>query len=439
MTRHVFVLGLDQHNLEILRRLPGAADLEFHRLLARRDLQSTHIDIHELLHRAEEELRDAADPIDAIVSFWDFPMVEMVPILCSRYGLPSADLRAVLRCEHKYWARLVQADAIEEVPAFGLLDLDIPEPVLPEGMSYPVWIKPVNSASSEGAYRLEDDADLRRHLPDVRAVIDRLGSPFQDVLDMVPLPPEIERIGGQACLVEAAVGGRQMTLEGFSHGGEVVVYGVIDSFDYPDSSSFLRYQYPSSAPWEIQERLSDIARKVITATGLTDSTFNVEFFWDERTGAINVLEVNARHSQSHALLFEMVDGVSNHQAMLDVAFGRTPQLPHRTGPYGMAAKWFLRVFREDGIVRAVPSGEQIAELERELPGTTIEVTAVVGERLSQRVSEDAYSYVMATIFTGGDDEATITRAFQRCVEALDFRIDEVAADGTTISDSGLEL
>src|SRR5699024_15787 len=87
----------------------------------------------------------------------------------------------------------------------------------------------------------------------------------------------------------------------------------------------------------VQERMSDISRRVVAKTGLAQSTFNIEFFWDEPTGALNVLEVNARHSQEHAPLFEMVDGVSNHQAMLDVAFGRTPQMAHRAGSCGTSA------------------------------------------------------------------------------------------------------
>lgn len=324
ISSNVFVLGLDQHNLEILRRLPGASDIAFHRLLPMDELRGQEIDVRGLLDRAEEQLEDFDGEIDAIVSFWDFPMVTMVPILCSRRGLPSADLLAVLRCEHKYWARHVQSAVITELPAYGLLDLDLPRPVLPQGVRYPVWIKPVNGASSEGAFRVADDAQLRERLPQVWEVVERLGRPFQDVLDLAEVPPEIARIGGMGVLVEEAVTGQQMTLEGFSDDGEVVVYGVVDSVNYPGSSSFLRYQYPSSAPAAVQERMSDIARRVIEATGLRRSTFNVEFFWDPATGDLNLLEVNARHSQSHAVMFEMVDGVSNHQAMLDLAFGRTP-------------------------------------------------------------------------------------------------------------------
>lgn len=424
MARNVFILGLDQHNLEILWRLPGAGELAFHRLLSVEELQGEHIDVPVLLDRAVQQLEAFDGPIDAIVSFWDFPMVVMVPILCARYGLPSANLLAVLRCEHKLWARNVQASTLDELPAYGLLDLDIPAPVLPEGVHYPVWIKPVNGASSEGAFKVHDDGELRARLPEVRAVIDRLGRPFQEVMNMVEAPPEIARVGGMGCLVEEPATGHQMTVEGFSHDGEVVVYGVIDSISYPGTSSFLRYQYPARVPWEVQERMSDISRRVVAKTGLAQSTFNIEFFWDEPTGALNVLEVNARHSQEHAPLFEMVDGVSNHQAMLDVAFGRTPQMAHRAGSYGMATKWFLRHFG-DGIVRSVPSGEQIAALEHDVPGTTVRVTAIPGEQLSRRHAEDAYSIVLATVYIGGRDEQEITAAYRRCLQTLAFEIDEV--------------
>lgn len=52
--------------------------------------------------------------------------------------------------------------------------------MLPEGVQYPVWIEPVNGASSEGAFTISSDAELREKLPEVRAVINRLGHPFQE-------------------------------------------------------------------------------------------------------------------------------------------------------------------------------------------------------------------------------------------------------------------
>src|SRR5699024_15788 len=78
----------------------------------------------------------------------------------------------------------------------------------------------------------------------------------------------------------------------------------------------------------------------------------------------------------------------------------------------------------DGIVRSVPSGEQIAALEHDVPGTTVRVTAIPGEQLSRRHAEDAYSSVLATVYIGGRDEQEITAAYRRCLQTLAFEIDE---------------
>ncbi|HLS64322.1 MAG TPA: biotin carboxylase, partial [Ruania sp.] len=148
MPRNVFVLGLNEANRDVLRALPGAEDITFHQLLTQDELQEGEVDVLDLLERAQAQLDAFEGPIDAIVNYWDFPATMMAPILCRRHGLPSADLLPVLRCEHKYWSRLVQSRVTNDLPAFGLLDLDAERPHLPAGVSYPVWIKPVESASS---------------------------------------------------------------------------------------------------------------------------------------------------------------------------------------------------------------------------------------------------------------------------------------------------
>ncbi|MGC0273306.1 hypothetical protein ACO0LV_09955 [Pseudactinotalea sp. Z1739] len=141
------------------------------------------------------------------------------------------------------------------------------------------------------------------------------------------------------------------------------IYGLVDSTSYPGSASFQRYTYPSSEPDRVVEQVAGASRKVIQASGLDNSTFNIEFFWDPGTSRLRLLEVNARHSQAHATLFEMVDGVPNHaamvalglgrRAMVALGLGRRPHIPDDKGPYPVAAKWFLRHFA-DGVVRRCP-------------------------------------------------------------------------------------
>ena len=148
MVENVFVLGLDAHNADILHGLPDAARYRFHPLLSDGELAGGEsIDLPGLVDAAQRQVEAFDGPVHAVVGFWDFPVSTMVPILCERLGLRWASVESVVKCEHKYWSRLEQAKVIDEIPGFGLLDLE--NPVLPDGLGYPVWVKPVRSASSE--------------------------------------------------------------------------------------------------------------------------------------------------------------------------------------------------------------------------------------------------------------------------------------------------
>lgn len=425
MTTHVFVLGLDDLNLQTLHHLPD--EYSIHQLLPADDVVGTEeIDLAGLLERARATLEAFDGTIDAVVGYWDFPVSSMVPILCEEFGLHGPSLEAVAKCEHKYWSRLEQRKAIEDVPGFGIIDLD-QQARLPEGLTYPVWVKPVKSASSELAFRVEDDTQLEASLAEMRAGIGKFGEPFEFVLDRINLPKEIAEVGAAACLAEEAVGGRQLTVEGYSTEDDVHVYGIIDSLVYPETPSFLRYQYPAQLPAAVSEHLIESSVKVIAQLGLSWTTFNIEYFWDPDTDQLRLLEVNPRHSQSHAKMFEHVDGVSNHEVLVQLATGREPSTLRGAGEHDIAAKWFVRSF-EDGVVTRGPDPDDIARIERELPGVTVHPMVGEGDRLSDQTQQDAYSFELAQIFMGAGDEDELTRIYTRCVEMLGYEIDGKVLD-----------
>lgn len=423
MSLNIFVLGLDPFNLEMLHKLPRVEQYRFHGLLSAEELlYADEIRIEELLDKARAQLTAFDGSIDAVVGYWDFPVSSMLPILCGEFGVRSPTLEAVVKCEHKYWSRLEQQLVINEYPRFALVDFDHPD-VPPPGLSFPLWVKPVKSVVAELAFRVSRPEDYERAVVAIGDGVGHLGRPFDDVLSQLDLPPEIAKIGGQACLAEEALHGRQVTVEGYSLGGQVHVYGVVDSIRYPNSSSFLRYQYPSSLPESVAARMAGVSEAVIKQIGLDDASFNVEFFWDPARDTINLLEVNPRHSQSHARLFDHVDGVPNHECMVSVALGRTPALPHRQGRYAVAAKWFLRRFT-DGLVTRCPSPAEVARVEHEVPGTRITIVARAGSRLSELARQDSYSYELADIHIGAADESELIVKHQRCVDSLRFEFQE---------------
>ncbi|MFI7673696.1 acetyl-CoA carboxylase biotin carboxylase subunit family protein [Actinophytocola sp. NPDC049390] len=420
--RNIVVLGLDDWNRELLHRVPDADRYEFHGLLTIAELQVGDIPIVDLLRTAEKKLAAFDGPIDAIIGFWDFPVSTIVPLLCRRFDVRGPSLEAVLRCEHKYWSRLEQRKAITELPPFALVDLDDARP--PGEVGYPFWLKPVKSFSSDLAFEVTDEQEFTRAVTEMRDGVARVGEPFEYVLAQAELPPEIAAAGGQSALAEQAMTGERAAVEGYCHGGEVVVHGVLDSLVYPGVSSFLRHQYPSRLPSSMVRRLTDVSTRVIEHIGLTDTTFSIEYFCDPTTGDVGLLEINPRHSQTHADLFEQVDGFPNHHYLIKAALGEDPGRPKGGGPYDISAHWYLRRF-DDGVVRRVPSTSDIARVEREIDGVRVRVKVGEGQRLSEMNFQDSYSYQLAEMVVGARDVAEMEEKYRRCVAALPFVFEEV--------------
>ncbi|WP_121750916.1 ATP-grasp domain-containing protein [Streptomyces sp. E2N166] len=421
--RNIFVVGLDEANLPTLQAVPGADTLRFHGLLTVEELQDGEVSLPAVLEKAQKVLDSFDGSIDAIVGYWDFPVSTLVPILGERYGTRTTSLESVVKCEHKYWSRLEQQKVTDRHPRFGRVDLEADPPRPPDGVRFPMWLKPALSYSSELAFGVGDEEEFRAAVAEIREGISRIGRPFEHILEQVELPPEMDGVGGRVCLAEESLSGVQVAVEGYVHEGEVTVYGTLDSIDYPDTPCFLRHQYPSMLPPQVVARLHEVTERVMRRIGFDSATFSVEYFYDPGSQDISLLEINPRHSQSHAELFQYVDGVPNHHAMVALALGDDPRMPHRQGPYAMAAKWYHRWFT-DGVVRRVPSPEDIARIESEIPGVRIEVMPEPGQRLSDLSQQDSYSYELAHIFTGGDDEQDLRRKYDQCVAALGLTFDE---------------
>ncbi|MEX0658244.1 MAG: hypothetical protein WD080_03840 [Egibacteraceae bacterium] len=133
MPKNVFVLGLDQLNLETLQALPDADRYAFHQLFRYEELQ-----------HGEE--------------------------------IPLAE----------------QSKVIDEYPRFTAVDPFDDDDLGAIDLSYPYWIRPVKAFSSELAIEVTDAQDLKRAAEELREGIGRVGKPFEYVMDQVAdLPPEI--------------------------------------------------------------------------------------------------------------------------------------------------------------------------------------------------------------------------------------------------------
>ncbi|MDZ7673785.1 MAG: ATP-grasp domain-containing protein [Acidimicrobiales bacterium] len=420
---NVFVLGLDDFNRQKLEHLGAGTDLRFHGVLDPHTiLEGTDFPIEELLDDATREIRDAGTTVDAIIGYVDFPVSTMLPLLAERFGLPAVSLESVLMCEHKYWSRVVQAEIVpDHIPSFETFDPFDDDSIAAIGLAYPYWIKPLKSAGSFLGFRISAPEQLDHAVQVIRDNIRIFSDPFERVLERAELPDAVAAVRSDACLAESLIGGHQCTLEGSVQDGQVSFHGTIDSIRAPNQSSFLRYEYPSNLPAEVQQRMQDITSRLLGHIDFDDSPFNVEFFWDDHTDQLWLLEVNPRIAQHHSDLFEKVDGVSNHRVAVDIALGRPVDFPHGAGPFEFAACCWLRA-SEDGLVIRTPSHEEITALAAEIPGLSVDVHLAPGTRLSELTHQDSYSYVLGLFYVGAQSRDELAELDQRCRDELSFEI-----------------
>ncbi len=431
--KNLFVIGLTDEHRQMMEALPQCADVRIHGLLSFSEIrQADQIPIRDVFARAEAELVDFEESIDGIVGNWDFPVNVLVPMLRERFGLPTTSLESVVKNEHKHWSRLIQSEVVpDNIPPFEGVDPFDEHAAEKIHMGFPFWLKPVIGFCSYLGFYIDDGEALRNALELTRANIGRIANPATWVLDKVELPPGLGGTGGSPgamCLAEGIIAGQQCTVEGYITRGRASTYGVVDSIRTPSLGSFASYQYPSRLPEHVVERMRDITCRVVEHSGLGESPFNVEFFWDERTDHVWLLEINTRLSESHTDMFEKVDGASNQGVMVDLALGNTPRVPRGEGEFNVAGKFFMRRF-SDALVTRVPTPEEVAQIQEELPGTKITIRPREGEHLSDRPDQDSYSYELAWIRIGADTHEELDAKYNAVVERLHFEFEEQGERG----------
>jgi biotin carboxylase len=168
----------------------------------------------------------------------------------------------------------------------------------------------------------------------------------------------------------------------------------------------------------------DAAKLLIAQTGLGNSPFNMEFFWNRRTDRIWVLEVNARISKSHSPLFEKVEGVPHKEVMIDVALGRQPEYPLNLGRFNHAAKFMLRRYGYDDekVVLSAPDAKAVRAIESRFPSCEITLQVREGMRLGDVHLKDSYSHELAEIFVGANSQNALMRTIRDIVGELNIEI-----------------
>jgi biotin carboxylase len=279
-------------------------------------------------------------------------------MLAERMGWPGTSVKAVLACQHKLYARQVLARVCPQANVeFAVLDTQYGAPV-PDGLTYPLFVKPVKAAFSVLARIVNSREELYTH---TRFggwelwVIRHLVEPFERVFQKRLGPAQ----SAHRMMVEQPVNAAQFNLDGYVWQGKAAMFGVVDAIMYPGTQAFMRWDLPSRLPVDLQQRALQIAQVFLSSVGFDLGMFNMEFFYDEASDRITVIEFNPRMASQFSDLYLRVMGVDLHACVLAMAHGRHPDsLPRARPTAGAASSLVYRSF-SPGDACPMPDASQV--------------------------------------------------------------------------------
>ena len=337
--------------------------------------------------------------------------------VAQRLGLPGANPRAILRAQHKYYARAAMAGVIPDAtPRFGAFPFDLTDAAdLP--LPFPFFVKPVKATFSVLARRVDSFEELRRHLRFgrfERLVAERLIRPFDDLRSAYPEFP----IDAHHCVAEELVEGIQVNVDGYADHGTFRILGIVDEVMYPGTMAFNRFEYPSSLPQAVQARMATIAQQAMQAVGFDHGLFNVELCYDPCCDAIRVIEINPRVASQFVTLYRSVDGIQLYDLVLGLAVGDAPHCDPRPQPHAYAASFVFRRF-DDRPVRPVPERAQLAQVARRHPEARLMLYLKHGTDLAREVKWLG-SHRFAVLNLSGRDRPDLYARYRDIRDTLGF-------------------
>jgi len=267
-------------------------------------------------------------------------------LVAEALALPGSSPESILAAQHKLHARRILAQVAPEATVGAeLLPARYGEPI-PAGLTYPRFVKPVKAAFSVLARHVDSREALHRHTrfsASERWIIRQLVEPFDRVCRR-RLP---EAGSAHRMLLETPVPLErpQFNLDGWVCNGSVHALGVVDAIVKPGTQAFVRWELPSRLSPATQARILDVARRFLGAIGYRHGTFNLEFFHDDATGDLTVIECNPRLASQFGDLYRRVLGIDPHAIAVALALGQDPAaLPRTTPSAGVAASLVYRSF-----------------------------------------------------------------------------------------------
>ena len=357
-------------------------------------------------------------------------------LVAEQMGWPGTPVEAVLACQHKLHAReVLERVAPEANIPFRRLDAAY-DADIPDGISYPTFVKPVKAAFSVLARTMHSKQALYDHTRFSRPelwIIRHLVEPFERVVRK-----RLPAAGtAHSLMLEEHLRGNQYCLDGYCFEGDVRRLGIVDAIMYPGTDAFMRWNYPSRLPEHLQREAEAIAARFLDAIGFTHGFFNMEFVVDEHSGRLKVIEFNPRMAAQFSDLYARVDGKHLHEMALALSHGIDPASVATAAPTAACAASFVYRSFDPAAIVAMPSAAQQRAFHRAYPDGLL----LQFPKLASQVQRDFKwlgSYRFGIVHLGGRDAADLERRCEHASTLLGWSAPSVepAAEIPGFADSG---
>ena len=190
------------------------------------------------------------------------------------------------------------------VPTTDYVETDYLDLETISSLHYPLVVKPVDTYSSKGVRKAENQEELERFYQEA-AKISRSGK----------------------VIVEEFFSGDEISVDAFVINGKANILAVTNSekVKYEDRFVIFRGRYPVSASKVVLQKIEDIAQKIADGFGLVNAPLLIQLL--NNGDDVSVLEFCARTGGNMKwLLIKYSCGVDVITATIDITLGKTPDL-----------------------------------------------------------------------------------------------------------------
>ncbi len=171
---------------------------------------------------------------------------------------------------------------------------------LPDGMSFPVIVKPVDCNSSKGVVKVNSNLELQE-----------------------AVKTAIRYSRTDNAIIEDFVSGRELTIDAFVQGGKSQVLCISELDKIKSDSSFIifRSMNPARVSDAVMEKIENASQQIVDAFGLVNCPLLIQLICDGDN--ISIVEFSARTGGGLKYqLIEQVTGVDIIDATIDISLGQ---------------------------------------------------------------------------------------------------------------------